>query len=273
VEDYFKSVCEEGAAIPEKLAVFDKTMAELCQRFSDLSIILEKTDIINKEKKQTFVDAHRELFELEKLYEPDRSRFLSGLDGFIERYAGTLPEENSAQDEARHAFGTIAESIRGLIKQIDLLYKLAACVVDTVGDMPLADVEELKEQSATNGVFNSRVLRRIAKQLDEERKTAVEQLKAIVYFHRQIVWLEERFPDARFQAVPGLVKLVDLREIEAADWSLTPGRYVGVAPPEVDEGFDFEQTLRDIHVELADLNKETVELAAKIQENFAELGI
>ena len=46
-------------------------------------------------------------------------------------------------------------------------------------------------------------------------------------------------------------------EIEAADWSLTPGRYVGVAPPEVDEDFDFEQTLKDIHLELADLNRQT----------------
>jgi type I restriction enzyme M protein len=63
------------------------------------------------------------------------------------------------------------------------------------------------------------------------------------------------------------------REIEAADWSLTPGRYVGVAPPEEDEDFDFEQTLRDIHTELADLNREAVELAAKIQTNFEELGI
>lgn len=67
--------------------------------------------------------------------------------------------------------------------------------------------------------------------------------------------------------------LVDRAEIEAADWSLTPGRYVGVAPPEEDEDFDFEQTLRDIHVELADLNREAVALAAKIQTNFEELGV
>jgi type I restriction-modification system DNA methylase subunit len=77
---------------------------------------------------------------------------------------------------------------------------------------------------------------------------------------------------AELQAVPGLVKLVDREEIEAADWSLTPGRYVGVAPPEEDQDFDFEQALRDIHTELADLNKETAELAAKIQKNFEELG-
>ena len=62
-------------------------------------------------------------------------------------------------------------------------------------------------------------------------------------------------------------------EILAADWSLTPGRYVGVAPPEVDEDFDFEQALRDIHVELADLNREACVLATKIQSNFEALGI
>jgi len=73
-------------------------------------------------------------------------------------------------------------------------------------------------------------------------------------------------------AVPGLVKLVDQTEIEVADWSLTPGRYIGVAPAEVDEDFDFEQTLGDIHVELADLNQEAVTLAKKIQRNFEELG-
>jgi type I restriction enzyme M protein len=138
-----------------------------------------------------------------------------------------------------------------------------ARVVDAISDIPVTEIEEIKEAGGTNGAFNPRVLRRIVKQLDEERKAAVEQLKAAVYFSRQIVWLEERFPNARFQAVPGLVKLVDLKDIEAADWSLMSGRYVGVAPPEVDRDFDFEQALRDIHVELA----------AKIQENFAELGI
>ena len=90
---------------------------------------------------------------------------------------------------------------------------------------------------------------------------------------RKIVWLQDRSPRAELQKVPGLVRLVDRKEIEAADWSLTPGRYVGVAPQEVDEDFDFEQKLRDIHTELADLNKEAVELAAKIQANFEELGI
>jgi hypothetical protein len=40
-----------------------------------------------------------------------------------------------------------------------------------------------------------------------------------------------------------------------------------------DGDFDFKQTMREIHTELAELNKEAAGLAAKIQENFEELGI
>ena len=82
-----------------------------------------------------------------------------------------------------------------------------------------------------------------------------------------------RFPDAQLRDVEGLVKLVEREKLEANDWSLTPGRYVGVAPEEVDEDFDFEEALRDIHVELKDLNEEANVLAEAISKNFEELGI
>jgi len=48
---------------------------------------------------------------------------------------------------------------------------------------------------------------------------------------------------------------------------------VGVAPEEEDEDFDFEEALREIHVELEDLNAESVKLAATIKKNFEELEI
>ena len=166
---------------------------------------------------------------------------------------------------ARRKFDPIAEAIRGLIKQVDLLYKLIACVADLGSELAVAE--------SVADVYDRRAVGRLVRQLDEERKAAVEQLKHVAYFHRQVVWLQERFPKAEQEAVPGLVRLVDRQEIEAADWSLTPGRYVGVAPLEEDEDFDFEATLRDIHTELADLNKEAVELAAKIQANFEGLGV
>jgi len=120
--------------------------------------------------------------------------------------------------------------------------------------------------------FDRRTTARLLKQLDEEREAAVEQLKHPVYFHRQAAWLQDRFPEAELQAVRGLAKLVDRNEIEAAHWSLTPRRYVGVAPPDEDEDFAFEQTVRDIHTELADLNSEAAELADRIQANSPALS-
>ena len=86
-------------------------------------------------------------------------------------------------------------------------------------------------------------------------------------------WLITRFPEGVYADVPGLCKIASRADIAAADWSLTPGRYVGVAPAEVDEDFDFGQAMRDIHVELKDLDREASELATKIQANFEGLGI
>ena len=81
------------------------------------------------------------------------------------------------------------------------------------------------------------------------------------------------FPEAELRDVEGLVKRVDRSEIEAHDWSLTPGRYVGVAPEEEDEDFDFEEALRSITSDLKGLNEEAAELAARIARNFEELGV
>ncbi|MBE0545547.1 MAG: SAM-dependent DNA methyltransferase [Verrucomicrobia bacterium] len=210
----------------------------------------------------------------------------------------------SAQKKLLAELDDLATACRDLVKDVDLVFKLAARVVDALGtqrerllspalssipngregeeprtatrasELPLPAKNERGEgRGEGQPELNLRAIGKLEKELDARRKEAVEQLKAAAYFERQAHWLLSRFPDAKLVAVPGLVKLVDRKEIEAADWSLTPGRYVGVAPPEVDEDFDFEQTLGDIHVELADLNQEAVALAKKIQKNFEELGV
>lgn len=182
-------------------------------------------------------------------------------------------EDNKEQHSARKAFEPAVEHIKGLIKQVDMLYKIVSHINDIASELTTDLPPRPLGEGRGEGIYDRRASGRLIKQLDEQRKDVVEQLKQTTYFYRQIVWLQERFPDAVLRDVPGLVKLVDKADIEAADWSLTPGRYVGVAPPEVDEDFDFEQSLRDIHVELSDLNKEAAALAEKIQENFEELGI
>ena len=103
------------------------------------------------------------------------------------------------------------------------------------------------------------------------RDAVLEALKQAVYFIHQGHWLHSRFPDALFEDVPGLCKAVTIDEIEANDWSLTPGRYVGVAAAAAEDEDDFVEKLREIHDELAELNDKSVELAARIAGNFAEL--
>ncbi|MBF8248000.1 MAG: DNA methyltransferase [Bacteroidetes bacterium] len=156
----------------------------------------------------------------------------------------------------------LATTSLDLIKDADLLYKLASRLIDLC---------ESDLNARESDLWQNREITRARKTADETRQAAVEQLKQVRYFHKQALWLTERFPDGTLRDVQGLVKLVDVSEM-GDDWSLTPGRYVGAAPEEVDEDFDFEETLRDIHIELGGLNAEAVELATKIAKNFEELG-
>ena len=160
--------------------------------------------------------------------------------------------------------GPLTEKSRELIKLVDLSYKLATRVIESC---------EKQCQARKSEAWAGPDIARARKRADAIRNLAVEQLKQVRYFRRQACWLTDRFPEAELRDVEGLVKLVGIKEIEANDWSLTPGRYVGVAPEEVDEDFDFAETLREIHVELEELNAEAVKLAAIIKRNFEELGV
>jgi type I restriction enzyme M protein len=94
----------------------------------------------------------------------------------------------------------MAEGIKDLIKQVDLLFKLAARVADQGTELHLPLGEGQGEGETT---FDIRPFRRFLKQLEEERKAAVAQLRQAVYFHRQVAWLQERFPKAELQDVLG----------------------------------------------------------------------
>ncbi len=154
------------------------------------------------------------------------------------------------------------EITRDIAKQADHIYKVAERFID---------VCEKELGARASDLWITKEVNRARKAVEEARHALVEGLRLVRYFHRQAAWLIERFPEGKLVDVLGLVKLVDKAEIEKNDWSLTPGRYVGVAPEEVDEDFDFEETMRDLHLELAGLNDEAAELARTIAKNFEEL--
>lgn len=205
----------------------------------------------------------KELDEAIPLFKNDADAFKKELT----QQRDAWKKENFPGDDLRkpvESLAPLADMSRDLVKEADLLVKLAGRLIETC---------ETEYDTKSSKAWENREIVRARKSLDETRSLAVEQLKKVRYFRRQALWLVERFPDARLRDVEGLVRLVDRETMAANDWSLTPGRYVGVAPEEADENFDFEEALREIHIELADLNIEATRLAALIQKNFKELGI
>ncbi|MGB3730810.1 type I restriction-modification system subunit M [Microbacterium sp.] len=70
--------------------------------------------------------------------------------------------------------------------------------------------------------------------------------------------------------IPGFCYSATLAEIKAADYALTPGRYVG-APPEEDDGEPIEQKLERLKSELFAQFEETERLAAVVREQLGRV--
>lgn len=82
--------------------------------------------------------------------------------------------------------------------------------------------------------------------------------------------LRELFGDKLiYKDITGLCKVATLSEIEAQDWSLNPGRYVGVIPGEVVEYEDFIEEFKALNEELETLNGQSHRLENAISESTA----
>jgi len=84
--------------------------------------------------------------------------------------------------------------------------------------------------------------------------------------------LKEHFGEVQkqYKDIPGLCKVVSIKDIEGQGWSLNPGRYVGMADRE-DDGVDFKVKLEELNEELERLNSEARDLEIKISENIGLL--
>ena len=71
--------------------------------------------------------------------------------------------------------------------------------------------------------------------------------------------------------IAGLCKVATIDEIKGQEWSLNPGRYVGVAEGAVDD-FDFKERLQELNEELELLNAEATGLEEQISENVFYLS-
>ncbi len=259
VESYVAQAFAKARLTKEPLAILGNTLDKL--------VGLSKPFVTGKQECESLAVAWVKLLSTQDTLSVDTTTFLADVEvGFsarIERGYQDLLDNDSLHLE-RENLHVISESCRDRIKQIDMAMKLAGQVIDIA-------VHKL-EARQSNHWDNSKIAR-TRRVLEEKRNIAVESLRDVRYFVQQADWLHDRFPDAKLCDVVGLAKLTDLSEIKAQEWSLTPGRFVGVAPEAEDVDFDSEEALRSIHIDLKELTQEAAELADRIDRNLRELGV
>lgn len=99
-----------------------------------------------------------------------------------------------------------------------------------------------------------------------------KEIKEAEYFFIHINWRHERFPEAKYEDVTGLCKLATLEEVKEQDYSLNPGRYVGVVIEEDGTEEEFIAEIVGLNEELGKLNEEARRLEGIITHNIKQIA-
>ena len=111
------------------------------------------------------------------------------------------------------------------------------------------------------------------KALKEALETLREEVRDAQACFGHIHWLQERFPEAKYEDVTGLCKLATPEEIKEQDYSLNPGRYVGVVIEEDGKTEEeFIDELLGIQEELGTLSRQAKILEDVIGHNLKQLA-
>jgi type I restriction enzyme M protein len=165
-------------------------------------------DAEGKEAVKALVNQWKGLGKLQARYEGYRAALPSNPSSFILQ----ISYLNSAQHQLRAAFDPFFAGLHQGLKQLDKIVRQ----------------HEKQQAEAARAEGKRGSTDRKTKAL----KTALEELHAEVKhaekFYQDIHWLQERFPQAKYEDVTGLCKLATPAEVAEQDYSLNPGRYVGV---------------------------------------------
>ena len=182
-----------------------------------------------------------------------------------------LIEEGVKVEANITALEAVAHQCRALRKPQDKLVKqLLDTIASAQKEYQLNKNKAWKELNLKDEQEALKVLQQRLSGNPEEEEFGL--LHDTEYYWKQAHKLTTYFPNGVYTDIEGLCKVVTQADIEAKDWSLSPGRYVGV-DTSVDEDFDYEERLAEIHRELEDLNEEAAELAKTISENYKGLTV
>lgn len=255
---------------------------------------IQKLESTVKDYLQTSADLAKETAEVTTELQKQLQKVLKTVSDFATKYANENKEakvfvdslnieetasiyelQNKLIAEAKKAkadievLENIAHLCKALRKPQDKLIKQLLDAISTAAkEYQLSKNKDWKELNLKEQLDQLKALQQqLSGNPDEEEPGLLHETE---YFYKQAHWLTSRFPDGVYADVEGLCKVVSQAEIEAKDWSLSPGRYVGVDTA-TDDDFDYEERLNEIHIELDGLNEEALKLAALIQENYKQL--
>lgn len=208
-----------------------------------------------------------------KAISDDLYQSINSLDDIAEVLAkqNELIETVKKLDEDIDLISQVAIQTKGLRKPQDKLIKqLLDILAAAVKELQLNKNKDWKELNLKEQLDQLKDLQlQLSGNPSEDDPGLLHETE---YFWKQAHWLQSRFPEGKYTDVEGLCKVVTQADIESKDWSLSPGRYVGVDTA-TDDDFDYEERLSEIHIELDSLNEEAQNLAKTIQENYTSIVI
>ena len=169
----------------------------------------------------------------------------------------SIDAQNKTQHQLREAFEPFFGGLHEGLKQLDKI----------VRHHEKQQTEQAQQDGKRGGTDRkTKALKTALEELHQEVKNAE------LYF-QHIRWLHERFPKAAYEDVTGLCKLATPAEVKEQDYSLNPGRYVGVVIEE--DGKTEEEFLEEvlaINEELASMNRNARSLESIIANNIQQLA-
>lgn len=164
-----------------------------------------------------------------------------------------IKQQNATQQQLREAFDPFFAALHEGLKRLDKTVRQH--------EKQQAELAQMEGKRAATD-RRTKALKTALEELHQEVKNA-----EIYYQH--IHWLQERFPNAEYEDVTGLCKLASPKEVEEQDYSLNPGRYVGVVIEE--DGKSEEEFIAELlamNGELDQLNEDAKKLEATIANNI-----
>jgi type I restriction enzyme M protein len=168
----------------------------------------------------------------------------------------TIKKKNAAQQDLRSNFDPFFGQLHDCLKKIDKAVR--------------RHEKKLAEKAQKSG--KRQAADRATKQLKSALTDLHTEVKSAESAFGHIHWLQERFPNAEYEDVTGLCKLADLDEIKEQDYSLNPGRYVGVVIEE--DGKTEEEFIADLaslQDQLETLSGQSKTLESAISANVGRL--